>query len=158
MFHAAARFNRNKKVSLILTPLLDMFTIILVFLMVSFQAEDKDFVLNPALKLPISSAQSPFKTAVNVAVSKQAVFVEGEPVYRLEDGGKIKRRDLRRPRIDAIAEAVAKAWEGRKKSENEENVVVVQADKDLPYKTIYTVVRSATYSGFYRFRLVVEKE
>ncbi len=158
MFHAAARFNRNKKVSLILTPLLDMFTIILVFLMVSFQAEDKDFILNPTLKLPISSAQSPFKTAVNVAISKQAVIVEGQPVYQLEDGGRIKHRDLRRPCIDAIADAVARSWEGRKKPKDEENVVVVQADKDLPYKTIYTVVRSATYRGFYRFRLVVEKE
>ena len=66
----------KKKMSLQLTSLLDMFTIILVFLMVSFQAEDKDFVLNSGLQLPQSNAKNPFKTAVNLAITKEAVFVQ----------------------------------------------------------------------------------
>ena len=41
-----SRSSGGKKLILPLTSLLDMFTIILVFLMVSFQAEDKDFVLH----------------------------------------------------------------------------------------------------------------
>ena len=61
--------------SLQLTSLLDMFTIILVFLMVSFQAEDKDFVLHPDVKLPASDAKSPFKTGVNLAITSRAVIM-----------------------------------------------------------------------------------
>lgn len=158
MLNVRAMFKRKNKVTLQLTSLLDMFTIILVFLMVSFQAEDKDFVLHPGLELPASSAKNPFKTAVNIAISQDAVIVNGQTAYELEDGGRVKAGDLRKGKAEAIANAVAEAWEAQKKDLDEENVVVVQADRRLPYQTIHFVVRSAAYSGFFRYRLVIEKE
>ena len=78
---ARDRFGKRKKATLMLTSLLDMFTIILVFLMVSFQAEDKDFVLHAGLELPQSSAKSPFKTGVNLAIT-----AEGGILYPLGVG------------------------------------------------------------------------
>ena len=151
-------FGRKKKMSLQLTSLLDMFTIILVFLMVSFQAEDKDFVLHSGLKLPGSTAKSPFKTAVNIAITNSEVVVEGVNVYQLEAGGVLPTEDLKAPKIDQIVEAVKAAWEKTKKEEDDENVVVIQAEKELPYRTIHAVMRSAAHAGFFRFRMVVEKE
>jgi len=148
---------RRKPPALILTPLLDMFTIILVFLMVSFQSEDKDFVLSSDLTLPTSSARSPFKTAVNVAISKEAVKIEGKPIYALTDG-RAAAEDLAAGKVAAISAAVKEVWENRTKEGDEENVVVIQADKSLPYQTIHLVTRSAAFAGFYRYRLVVEKE
>ena len=148
----------SKKMSLQLTSLLDMFTIILVFLMVSFQAEDKDFVLNAGLQLPQSNAQNPFKTAVNLAITPTAVVIEGKEVYKLENGAKVKEEDKESGNLEAVAAAVKTAWENKKKEEGEEDVVVIQAHKTVPYRTIHLVMRSAAHSGFYRFRLAIEKE
>jgi biopolymer transport protein ExbD len=141
-----------------LTSLLDMFTIILVFLMGSFQAEDKDFVLHAGVKLPSSSATNPFKTAVNMAITTEGVFVDGVKVYELEKGGHVKGEHKDDGKLEAVSQAVSAAWEKQKKEADEENVVVIQADKELPYRTIHLVMRSAAHSGFFRFRLAIEKE
>jgi biopolymer transport protein ExbD len=140
-----------------LTSLLDMFTIILVFLMVSFQAEDKDFVLHAGLELPHSSAKSPFKTGVNLAITTEGVLIEGKQVYQL-DKGRAAEADHEAGKAEGITRAVAQTWSQLKREEGEEDIVVIQADRGLPYRTIHLVMRSAAYAGAYRFRLVVEKE
>ncbi len=61
-------------------------------------------------------------------------------------------------KIDPLVAAVENALKNLKREEGEENVVVIQADEKLPYKTIHIVMRSAAHAGAYRFRLVVEKE
>ena len=148
----------KKKMSLQLTSLLDMFTIILVFLMVSFEAEDRDFVLHSGVELPASSASSPFKTAVNMAITKDAVYIEGRKIFKLEKGGDVKDADFEKGQIDIIVNAVTEAWKLHKIEEDEEDIVVIQADRHLPYRTIHLVMKSAAQSGFFRFRLAIEKE
>ncbi|MDJ0764036.1 MAG: biopolymer transporter ExbD [Myxococcota bacterium] len=151
------RVNRRRMV-LQLTSLLDMFTIILVFLMVSFQAEDKDFVLHAGVKLPASDAKSPFKTGVNMAITKQAVLIEGKQIYAFEEGGLVSDEQYATGRIDSVVAGVNETWKTLKRGRDEENIVVIQADKDLPYRTIHLVMRSAAHAGAFRFRLVIEKE
>jgi biopolymer transport protein ExbD len=148
----------GKAMSLQLTSLLDMFTIILVFLMVSFQSADEDFVLHSGLALPGSTAKSPFKTGVNLAITLEDILVEGARVVSLEAGGKVSDEYHERGKIDPLVAAVENALKNLKREAGEENVVVIQADEKLPYKTIHLAMRSAAHAGAYRFRLVVEKE
>ena len=148
---------RRAPMTLQLTSLLDMFTIILVFLLESFQAEDEDFTLHAGLTLPESSARSAFKPAVNVAVSMEQVLVEGAPVHPLLEGA-AKTQDIDAGYVDAIATAVETAWSDREnRSEDEDIVTSIQADEGVPYETIDLVMRSAAHIGCTRFRLVVEK-
>ncbi len=149
---------KKKRMALQLTSLLDMFTIILVFLMVSFQAEDMDFVLHAGLDLPVSTVKNPFKTGVNLAVSKDEVLVEGKRVYKLQKNGAVKDSDFKKGKIDAVVSAVEAAWKLHKRDKDEEDIVVIQADQELPYRTLHLLMRSAAHAGVFRFRLVVEKE
>jgi len=152
-----ARRRKKKSLSLQLTSLLDMFTIILVFLLESFQADDEDFVLHAGLELPESVSKSPFKTAVNLAISEEAVFVEGERIYELEPGGEVLPEVFEAGRVESIVEAVEAAWKARE-LEGEAVVATIQADEDLPYETVDVVMRSSAWAGCYRFRLVVERK
>lgn len=158
MLRAKTRFGDKKKLTLQLTSLLDMFTIILVFLMVSFQSSDEDFVLHAGVVLPGSSAKSPFKPGVNMAVTHEGVYVDGKKIYALISGGKVTDEAFESGKVEQIVEAVASTWEKQKKEKDAEQIVLVQADKGLPYRTIHLVMKSAAHAGFYRFRLAVEKE
>ncbi|MBN2529307.1 MAG: biopolymer transporter ExbD [Deltaproteobacteria bacterium] len=149
---------KKKKMALQLTSLLDMFTIILVFLMVSFQAEDMDFVMHPGIALPVSTVKNPFKTGVNMAITSGKVLIEGKQVYQLSKGGKVKESDFEAGKIDSVVQAVEAAWKLHKREKDEEDIVVIQADQTLPYKTLHLLMRSAAHAGVFRFRLVVEKE
>ena len=178
---------KAKPPGLMLTPLLDMFTIILIFLIVSFSAEDYDFKLDEHVKLPESSARSQFKPSINMSIGKTGITVEQEPVVELPDGklpeeyylaGEIPKLvshlgkyfdDL----VKAGAIKLAKPGDGNETDpgdvddggggpdENtgdfgaDEIVITIQADKDLDYKTLYLVLRSAAKAGFFKYRLAV---
>lgn len=148
---------RRRPMSLQLTSLLDMFTIILVFLLESFQAEDENFTLHAGLTLPESSARSAFKPAVNVALTTEGVLVEGTEVYELQAGAP-KKADAAAGMVPAIADAIEAAWAAREQTAEDEVIVAsIQADEGIPYESLDLVMRSAAHVGCTRFRLVVEK-
>lgn len=151
------RRRRRPPMTLQLTSLLDMFTIILVFLLESFQAEDEDFTLHAGLTLPESTARSPFKPAVNIALSTDAVFVEGEKVHPLIDG-RPTDAELDLGVLENVSDAIEAAWaEHEAGTDSAEMVASIQADESVPYETVDLLMRSAAVRGCYRFRLVVEK-
>lgn len=156
------RLRRTKtRATLMLTSLLDMFTIILIFLIVSFEAEDYDFRIAPDLTLPESSAQSLFKPAVNVAVSRAGVRVQQELVYPFQNG-EAAADDYADEQIPAVVEALEKVLAARQSlgvgDETGEDIIVFQADRLLPYRTLYLVMRSARLAGFSKYRLAIIKE
>ena len=158
---------QKKPPALMLTSLLDMFTIILIFLIVSFDAENYDFKLNPDLKLPESTTRSILKPAVNIEITKEAVILEKKPVIKLTN------RRAPQPYYDAqeitpLVTLLQAEFElrfgdapvtqepvmaGDDELDSREPIVVVQADKDLDYETLYLVLRSAAMAGFYKYRL-----
>jgi biopolymer transport protein ExbD len=152
-----------------LTSLLDMFTIILIFLIVSFEAEDQDFKLHEGIKLPQSSARSVFKPAVRLVVTPNQVIVEDEVIATLEDGtfpeslhdeGKIPEMvEFLEPRFEAIQlDAELKRERGEKIEEEDQAIILVQADKSIDYDTLYLVLRSASVAGFHKYRLAIMKK
>ncbi len=156
------RRGKKKKPGLMLTSLLDMFTIILIFLIVSFEAEDYEFKLDPGLTLPESGAKSVFKPAVNVAITKAGVSVQQEVVYPLQDG-RATPEDLAAEEMPQLVEALKKVLQVREAyaeegEEEEQGIMILQADKGLEYKTLYLVMRSARLAGFDKYRLAVMKK
>ena len=153
---------KKKPPGLMLTSLLDMFTIILIFLIVSFEAENHEFKLNSDLTLPESSAQAPLKPAVNLVVNRKGVIVDDKQLVTFTEG---------KPSPDAAAAGeITELVEGLKRiyelkygddkievGEDTEPMVVVQSDRNLDYSTIYLVLRSAANAGFFKYRLAILK-
>lgn len=167
---------KKKAPGLMLTPLLDMFTIILIFLIVSFSAEDYEFKLNPDLTLPESSAKSVFKPAVTVAVTPDGVILGGENVYPLEKGV-AKQEHYDKGEIPELVDLMRALYEVRtgaepdreagevdddaevgQEDEFDPTIVLIQADKDMEYRTLYLVMRSAASGGFFKYRIAVMKK
>ncbi|MEO1270321.1 MAG: biopolymer transporter ExbD [Myxococcota bacterium] len=157
-----SRRNRSKKPpTLMLTSLLDMFTIILIFLIVSFEAEDYGFKLNPDLKLPSSQARSIFKPAVNMAVTPNAIMIEQTKIASLTDG-RATEAEYNAGEIEPVVTDLKKRFEQLSNQESEDGedpaLILIQADKELDYKTLYLVMRSASVAGFVRYRLAIMKK
>ena len=156
-----SRYKRKRPV-LMLTSLLDMFTIILIFLIVSFEAEDFEFTLEEGLALPTSRARSVFKPAVNVAISTTAILVDQRPVLDLQNG-ELAATHLEADQIAPLVTALREHAERLAREEaatgaTAERIIMLQADKALPYRTVYLVMRSARLAGFEKYRLAVMKQ
>lgn len=164
------RFVAAKPAGLMLTSLLDMFTIILIFLIVSFEAEDYDFKLNSDITLPDSSARSVLKPAVDIAITPTALIVDKKEVGKLEKG-RFTTEEYDSGEVKPLVEVLKKRYEVIKSATEDEEtevpegeeaedkmIIVVQADKSLDYDTIYLVLRSSALAGFTKYRLAIMKK
>ncbi|NOZ88181.1 MAG: hypothetical protein GXP49_18365 [Deltaproteobacteria bacterium] len=157
---------RTKEVevmSLNLTSMMDMFTIILVFLIFSFSSQDQNLKLDGDLTLPESIAGLDFKWAINVNITPTELKVEGNPIAKVRNG-KISgvKIDKDKKRILPLYNLLKKykEIENREKVNptEDETVIAFQADKNLPFQLIDLVMKTAAQAGYPNFRFVVLKK
>ncbi|MCB9662665.1 MAG: biopolymer transporter ExbD [Alphaproteobacteria bacterium] len=157
-----------------ITSMMDMMTIILVFLLKSYSAEDISVQGNDDLVLPVSTSLKPPKLAVNVIVSRAQVLVDGEPVLSLVEEAdpttgqpviKVPEAAKRGAKIiELYDKLVAKAEQAKRLGERAGNdqfdfkgQVLLQCDKRLPFAVIREVMYTAGQAQFGEFRFVVIK-
>ncbi|MEM6961701.1 MAG: biopolymer transporter ExbD [Myxococcota bacterium] len=159
----------KKAPTLMLTSLLDMFTIILIFLIVSFEAESFEFKLNPDLTLPESTARAELRPAVNLAVTGRKVVVEEEVVLELQEDGAFRESQVESDSVPMLVSKLEEEYQKRFGEETaselsqavatgeatSEPIIVVQADRELEYETLFVILRSAAEAGFFKYRLAV---
>ncbi len=157
-----SRGRSSEAVNLNLTSMMDMFTIILVFLIFSFSSQDQNLKLDSDLTLPESSAAIEFKWAINVNVTPTELKVEGNTVAKIKSGvfADVKV-DLEKKRVVPLYNLLKKFKdiEDREKVNptGDETVIAFQADKDLPFEAIDLVMKTAAQAGYPNFRFVVLK-
>lgn len=146
------------EVRLQLTSMMDMFTILLVFLLKTYSTQGQ--LINPSqdLTLPSSKVQSPPEVGLDVTVSADWILVNGKPVEQTSvlegiDGFII-------PKLQESLNVFAK--EGRTLEEQYgtkfSGKVTVQGDKNMPYDMLIKILATCGQSDFPNMRLVVYQE
>src|SRR5438093_1207259 len=69
-----------------ITAMMDMMSILLVFLLKQFAAEQASLNLSDSLQLPKSSSPIKPTPSVNVTVTTNAIIIEGDPVVSVRAG------------------------------------------------------------------------
>jgi hypothetical protein len=153
--------------------MMDMMTIILVFLLKSYSTEDISVAASDDLQIPISTAEKAPKLAVNLIVSRKDVVVDGEWVVDLnqevDDNGEVqilvpaeeKKGQLISKLYDRLLEKAetSKDLGGRTGREDFDfkGEILLQCDKRLPFEVIRQVMFTAGQAQFGNFRFVVIK-
>ncbi len=71
--------------SLKLTSMIDMFTILLVFLLNQYSAEGQIMTLTKDLNLPASTSQLQPRVTSIISITQEWILVDGRPVERIEN-------------------------------------------------------------------------
>lgn len=148
---------RHKPASLHLISLMDIFTILVFFLLVN-QAEVAALDVPKEITLPESMAmQKPAETVV-VTVTPQQIFVQGTAIARTADvdaqQGLIIEplRAALKQQTDRMLRATAAVDIGSRE-------ITILGDKSVPYKTLKKVMATCTDADYGRLSLaVVQKE
>lgn len=148
-----------------ITPMLDMMTILLVFLLKSFSASAENVTVEN-LTLPSSVSRLNVKMALQLMVTKDAILVDQKVVTRLDDKGDITSKDLPegpqgyliQPLFDAldskasyykqIEEGGGTKFDGR---------IAIVADRGTTYRTLFKILYTVGRAEFGLFRLFVQK-
>lgn len=157
----ANRGHEDEEVSLTLNSMMDMMTIILVFLLKSYGEEP--LVILPNTDVPISVAEVTPEDMTVVTVNKEGIFMVRDRVLELEDGkvsGNFKKggesgliiepleESLRKEveKLKSIAQASGKAFEGD---------MTIIADQSVNYRLLVEVMQTAIGTEFKKFRFAV---
>ncbi|MBN2013030.1 biopolymer transporter ExbD [candidate division KSB1 bacterium] len=145
-------------VKLNLTSMMDMFTIILVFLLKTYSTEGMLIQPSEYLTLPTSSVEKSPEVALDIIVSKEWVMVHNEPVVRVADLDEMTGFVIRplQDKLNVYSREAKRMEElyGTKFS----GKVTIQGDKSIPYKLLVKVMATCGKSDYPNMRLVVYKK
>lgn len=160
-----------------INSMMDMMTIILVFLLKSYSSEDVSVAPSDNLQLPFSTAEASPKLAVNMVVEKNQVIVDGKPILQLgtaddptKPGSKVPavpetelQGQLMPKLFDVLqqkatdAKALGERAGGTNKDLGFKGQILMQVDKDMPFNVVRTVMYTAGQAQFGEFKFVVVK-
>jgi biopolymer transport protein ExbD len=149
------RMGRNKKklTGLNLTSLMDVFTILVFFLL--FHSGGGEAVEAPKqIKLPDSVVETKPRETVVILVSPEVVLVQGEAV--------IKTADLLDDKIETVAGITDRLAQLERtiigvstKTVVQSKEVTILADKTIPFSVLKKIMSTCTGSGYGRISLAV---
>lgn len=145
----------NKQPQLNLNSMMDMLSIILVFLLANISADSKDFVLAGDLTLPGSTSKLGFIKAVQVKLTTKDLMVEDQFVAKVS-GRKIVGTTVEGGKISSLYNMLQRYRSFSK--ESAKDIVILQADRGFSFETLNMVLRTAAMAGYPNFRLAIQKE
>jgi len=153
-----------------LTAMMDMITILLIFLIETMAIATSPLSVSVALPPSSTHIPEPEQTKV-VTIAKEAILVEGLPILRLHDGDvdASERRDGQLgTEITKLKDVLAAHHEGLYKlsapGEEPSHELTIIADREIPYRLLYSVMFTAGQAsakshpsgpGFTKYRLIV---
>jgi biopolymer transport protein ExbD len=156
----AARRNREEEESkLTITSLMDIVSIIVIYLLKSYGSDPVVIMPTSGQKVPLSKADMPIQDGVAVYVSKRAITFGDKKLVQLQDG-EIDPAALQGNLIgdlyDAMAEEADKAKQ-RAEQRNEEwpGRVILVGDQELQFSTLVNVLYTAGQAEFQEYAFVV---
>jgi biopolymer transport protein ExbD len=146
-----------------ITPMMDMMTILLVFLLKQFAVQAAAASMSEGLVLPKSSIETQREQAVNITVSQNAVLVEGDAVTAVRAGSvdpSVKRDGANGYYITPLVDVLTKHANRLKKigamgGTAFDGTAMVMVDKGTPYRLLAEVLYSAGQAEFKNYHLVV---
>jgi biopolymer transport protein ExbD len=158
-----------------ITSMMDMMTIILVFLLKSYSTQDISIAASDDLQLPSSSAQKAPELAVNLVVAKNQIVVDGVPVLNLTevpDDDNPGQALIAVPEDEKRGQSITKLYDRLlEKAEAAKSLgaqsgtqefdfkgrILLQVDRSMPFSVLREVMYTAGQAQFGEFKFVVYK-
>lgn len=159
-----------------LTAMVDMFTVLVIFLLQNYNATGEVIFIPKEITLPKASEIKELKPAVVVTISRKEVLVDRNVVIDFE-AVKAQEDWMIQPLLTSVQEALKKSKSdfedriqkklkdavSRARGEPEEdpnawNKITVQADKGIDFLTIKKVMFTVTEAGAGEINFAVTKE
>jgi len=148
------RHERGKKgVALNLVALMDIFTILVFFLLVN--SSDVETLPNAKdIQLPQSIAEEKANETVVILISEEDILVQGSPVAKVADVMKLKGNDIPQLR-QALLSQNDRVLRRAAQDDIADREITIMGDKDIPYRLLKKVMATCTTADYGRISLAV---
>jgi len=141
-----------------ITSMMDMFTIILIFLLFSFSDNPEKLNIEKGMILPKSTSQMDCSKNITVSLSSNSLKVDNQHIADVNQG-EIQDFDHQHPEKSELYKHLLTLRHNIDPQKNQDNsAIVIFCDQHLPYKTINQVVKTSGMAGFPNFQFAVLKK
>jgi len=152
----AERKGRNQTmVDMNLVSLIDVFTILIFFLLSSAGVESAVHT-SKAVSLPLSTAEKSPRETLVLVVSADEILVEGRKVAGVADAMALK--DDLIPGLQAELELLAQRQAVRAENKDAAKAITILGDKDIPYSLLRKVMFTAAKANFADVSFAVQRK
>ncbi len=153
----AKKHPTDEKGQLNMNSMMDMMTIILLFLLKSFSTEGALVTPSEQLKLPNSFLGEKPKKELNVSVTKEEILINNNRLMLLQDVD--DDNVLIQPLFNALADVAQREKQLEVQHGKEfSHTVIIQGDQGIPFELLYKVMYTCSKSEFYKMRLLTIKK
>jgi biopolymer transport protein ExbD len=172
---AVKKTRKTEDADLNINSMMDMMTIILVFLLKSYSTSDVSITPSDDLQLPTSSSQKAPELAVNLIVTRSQIVVDGVPVLNLTEAPDEENPGTMLPVIpddekrgqsitklyDRLVEKAQTAKDLGSQAASDDfdfkGRILLQDDRNMPFGVLREVMYTAGQAQFGEFKFVVYK-
>jgi len=148
---------KSMYVSINLTPMIDMFVMLVLFLIMQFAASGEILYINKDVILPKARVIAELQRAPVITLTKDSISFEGALVQKVAD--------LQGEEVFKSEELGKQLQEHRKKYEGHPELaklfkgeVIVQADSDVPFVIVKKVLNTCAANAFFTINYAVLAE
>jgi biopolymer transport protein ExbD len=156
--------------SLNLYPMLDVFSILIVFLLMNFSVSGESSEANANLELPVSAVKLSLDSAATVSVTKSEILIQGGlkiplaanasdvvEAFKKDGQGAIRAAYDEFKKLRAQNEILKNRQKNLGLSNADVSTLIMESDKVIPYRVIKRVLASAQQAEFIAWKFVVQK-
>lgn len=150
-----------------ITAMMDMMTIILVYLLKNYSTDPSSITPQSDLSMPFSTTRLKVEAAVPLAISKNSILVNDKEVCKIIDG-KVDvncKEDKREEQY--MIQTLFSALDAERQKQEEiaaynpaqqfKGLILIMGDKDIPFRVVSEVMYTAGQAQFGNFKFVVLK-
>lgn len=162
---ASVSTDSGDSLELNIMPMLDIFSILVCFLLMSYSTDPISHDIDPNLELPDSATLVTLDEIPSVVVNRNEIMINEKKIVTLA-GGDVSEKDRAQGAIFPVfkeleklakvnKKVVARSGEEKKKSLG---VISMEMDKDHNFKLLKRIMLSAQQAEFVTFKLLVSRE
>ena len=145
---------------LMITSMMDMFTIILIFLLFQFSEKPETIQMQKDIELPKSTAKMDHTETVKLVITQNSLHFNDDMIARVRKG-RVVGLDPQNPKASVLYQRLEEQFV--KSSQNSDQIqpknhILLLCDKRHSFKTINDVVKTAALAGYPNFQFAVLKE
>lgn len=143
-----------------LTSMMDMFTIILIFLLFSFSDKPETMTLDKNLELPVSDAKLDYNDNIKLVLSQDSLYLGDKRIALIQDGN-VEGLNPAKLEESFLYKELRAYHEEKKNSDpniDKEVSILFLCDKRLSFKTVNNIIKTAGMAGYPNFQFGVLKK
>ncbi len=148
--------NKGKMPGLSLTSLMDVFTILVLYLLVN-QGSGADIDPPKTIKIPDSVVETSPRQTIVMTVSDEAVYLQGEPVISIGEVLESKLDYIEAVRQEMVRLKELSVEQGGQVAANNTEVTIL-ADRGVPFKILKKLMSTSSSAGYVKISLAVNQK